>query len=259
MSKYVFLLKTQLSQIATYREDLVFNWLFKLFQMLVVYALWSISQQEPEELSRLFVYYTLFFLFFDSFTTAKISRWMSKDIMSGNLSTYLLKPINYPITLWIKQIALIVARVIIPIVLFLIFLFIRPDIAAPSSIINLVVFIISTIMCMVIWNLFVTIIGLFSFWINEVSQLQNVINLLLNIVIGRYIPLYLFPENLQNLIALTPANYLGGFQIQAYQGFATSEQIVQGFFVMSIWTLVFTIFAWFLYSKGVKVYEANGS
>lgn len=259
MSKYFFLIKTQLSQIATYRDDLVFNWIYKLFQMLVVYTLWSISQQSPNELARLFVYYAIFFLFFDSITTAKIARWVSKDVRRGDLNTYLLKPINYPLTLWIKQFAIIIARIIIPLIIFLAFILLRPDIAAPSSLLNLLAFLLTTILCLILWNLFVTIIGLFSFWITEVAQLQNVINLLLNIVIGRYIPLYLFPQHIKDLIALTPANYFGAFQIQIYQGFVTNSELLRGVGVMVVWIILFTFISWYLYTAGVKVYEANGS
>jgi len=259
MRKYLYLLKVNLSQIGSYRADLLFSWLTRVFQMAVVFILWSITQKTESEINRLFTYYILFFLFFDLVATGRITRIISREIRRGDLSGFLLKPINYIVGVWIKVLGFITARLIIPLGIVLILALIRPDILAPTSTINFLLFLASSFLFLFLWNFFVTIIGCISFWVNEVMQLLNVINLLLNIIIGRYIPLYLFPQNVQDIISLTPANYFGNFQISLYQGSLPNETIVRGFIVMIFWIITFAILTNILYKKGVRIYEASGN
>lgn len=227
--------------------------------MIVFLILWAVTQKTDAEIHRLIIYYCLFFLFFDLICTGRVARFISRDIRRGDLSSHLLRPISYISFVWIKVTSNIAARIIIPSILLIAFILIRPDIASPSSLINLLLFLLSTGFCFFLWNYFVTTIGCLSFWVNEVMQLLNVINLLLNIVIGKYIPLYLFSKDIQNFIALTPANYLGNFQILIYQGQLNSEEILKGFVIMSIWILVFLALTNILYKKGLKIYEASGN
>ena len=259
MHKYIYLLKVNLSLVSTYRTDLIFAWLYRLFQMLVVYALWSVTQTTEAELHRLFLYFALFYLFFDSITTAKISRWMSHEVREGTLSSYLVKPINFPLVLWIKQLGIVIARIVVPFLLFIIFSFIRPDIFAPEGVVNFLIFLITTVLGAILWNMFSTLIGTISFWVVEIAQLQNAINLILNIVIGRYISVYLFSDNIENIISLTPANYFGNFQILIYQGQLNTQDIIKGIVVMSVWTIFFFLLARFNYNRGLKNYEASGN
>lgn len=259
MRKYLYLLKINLSLIGSYRADLLFSWISRLFQMAVVFILWSITQKTDSEIHRLFTYYILFFLFFDLVTTGRIARLISRDIRRGDLNGHLMRPINYIAVVWIHVLSFIAARLIIPFIILIGFVLVRPDILAPSSFTNFLLFLISSIICFFLWNFFVTIIGAISFWVNEVMQLLNVINLLLNIVIGRYIPVYLFPKPIQDIISLTPANYFGNFQIQIYQGSLSSNDILKGFVVMIIWTIILAFITKVIFNKGVRIYEASGS
>lgn len=259
MRKYLYLIKMEFGQIGAYRTDLIFTWIYRLFQMLVMFILWSITQKTESEIARLFSYYFIFFLFFDSLLAGKIARWMSKDIRSGSLNAHLLRPINYPFTLWAKQLAQVSARVIVPGVLFVIFYIARPDVFAAASFWHLVFFFITALLGIILSYLFTTITGLWSFWVLEIAQTNNVISLLLNLVTGKYIPLYLFSAEVQNIIGLTPANYWGNFQIQVYQGHVSGDELLKGILVMIVWSGIFLMVAKWLYARGVKVYEANGS
>lgn len=227
--------------------------------MFVVVVLWSVTQKTEAEIDRLIIYFSLFYLIFDLICTGRVARFISRDVRRGELNGHLLKPVNYIAGVWIKVSSNIVARVLIPIILLVIFAFVRPDIAAPSSLINFVLFLISIGFCFLLWNFFVTIVACVSFWVNEVMQLLNVINLLLNIVIGRYIPLYLFPAEVQNFISFTPANYFGNFQILLFQGQLSAQEIVKGFGVMTFWIILFAIITNIIYKRGLRIYEASGN
>ncbi|MEP7103772.1 MAG: ABC-2 family transporter protein [Candidatus Dojkabacteria bacterium] len=259
MKKYLYLIKINFSQIGAYRSDMLFGWFARLFQLFIVFALWSITQKTDQEMQKLFIYFFLFYLIFDIFCTGRISRQISKDIRRGELNSYLLKPFNYIFSVWVKIGITTIARIIVPIILFIVLAFIRPDFAAPASLVHLILFFISSIFCIILWNLFVTIIGSLSFWVNEISQLQKVISLMLSVMIGKYIPLYLFPKQLQDIISLTPVNYLGNFQILIYQGGISSQDISKGMFILITWTIIFFFIAKFTYNKGLNIYEASGN
>jgi ABC-2 type transport system permease protein len=259
MKKYFYLLKINLSLISTYRSDLIFGWIYRFLQLFVVYTLWSVTQTSEQDLKKLLLYFLLFYLIFDSLQPARVARWMSKEIIDGTISSFLVKPINYPLVLWMKQTGQVLARLIIPIFIFIAMAIWDPVAYAPKSSLNFIVFIILTILSVLLWNLFITVIGSLSFWLNEISQLQNSINLVLNIFIGRYIPVYLFPESVKYIISLTPANYFGNFQILIYQGLLPREEIINGTIIMTIWTIIFLFISKFIYNRGLKVYEASGN
>lgn len=217
------------------------------------------TQNTDEELHKLFLYFMLFYLIFDALCTAKIARKMSRDIVRGTLNSFLVKPIDYPLTLWIEQTCKVLARIIIPIILFIILGFVRPDIFSPASFLSFIVFFITGITGVILWNVFITLIGTLAFWVQEVSQLQNAINLVLNIFIGRYIPVYLFSQSLRDLLSLTPANFFGNFQILIYQGQLPREEILKGVIVMLVWIIILSFLTKTLYNKGLRAYEASGN
>ncbi len=259
VSKYVLFLKNQISLITTYRFDLFWRWISNAFEIIVYFSLWSLTTNgQQTDIKRLIIYYALFFGIFHNLQTSRVASWMGDDISSGQLNHYLTKPINFPLAVIIRSSTILIARVTVPVFLLVIGSFVFPDYLSPSSIANLLLFIIFTFLGLLLWNLLMVIIGCLAFWLTEIRSLVVVFDIILSFIKGAFIPVYLFSPATKQVLALTPFSYFAAFPTDIYQGLISNNQLLSGFFTIIIWTLLLFILSRFLYSRGVRRYEAYG-
>lgn len=259
MKKYILLFKLHISSLAAYRVEFFAQWIYRLLSLGVYITLWSLTARSEEEMHRLVLYFCLLYLIIENLATLKAAKWFSDAVHTGELNSYLIKPLNFPITIIIKVLMRIAIRVMIPIVLFIFAALIRPDIFAASSTEGFVFFVIFSVFGLILWNLFAMTIATISFYGTEIGHLVVVIDLIINFFKGAIIPAYLFPETLQNILFFTPLNYLGAFQIKMYQTIPDMNEVLQALIIMFIWIGFFFVLFKILYSKGLKQYEALGS
>ncbi len=259
MGKYVHLIKINLSLITTYRFELFFAWIYRAFSFIVYYSLWSLTVTTVDERNKLILYFALFNLIFEPLGSGKMAKSMSKAIHSGEVNNFLLKPLNFPLFYLIKLLTRILIKITVPIIIFVIISIIYPGVFAPVSFVNFIFFIIFIILGLIMWNLFMTIMGSLSFWGTEIGSFLTVIDLSLNMLTGKYIPAYLFPENIQTFLSYTPIPYLASFQISIYQNDLADVELLKGFIVCGSWILILFMSYKIVFNKGLKAFDALGS
>lgn len=258
MKKYFWLLKANLSLATTYRFELYFNWIGKAFAFYVYYILWSLSADSIEEKQKLLVYFLLFHLFFELLSTGRTAKTMSKMIRNGEVNNFLLKPINFQMYAFLKTSGTIFAKVFVPTVIFIIFVPLFPSTLAPENVLHIPQFLLFVLLGVIMWNLFMANMGNISFWGTEIGSLLTVIDLGLNLLKGSYIPFYLYPNWLQELLFYTPLNYMGAFQISIYQSSLSFEEVLKALVICGSWILFFYGLNLFTYKKALKAFDALG-
>ena len=101
-------------------------------------------------------------------------------------------------------------------------------------------------------------LGLISFWVVRVSgifDLYFAVELLLS---GRLVPLRLLPPWARDLADLLPFKYSFGFPIELMLGRASRIEIVAGFFMQALWTVIGAGVLVVLWKRGVRRYAAVG-
>ena len=258
MNKYLILIKAQLGQISSYRFELVWGWIYRIISAVVYIALWSLSAENQDQSDKIISYFLLYHMLLNPLSTGKLARWISNAVHSGEVSNYLIKPISFPLVQLIRLISAIFARMAVPIIMLVVATLLWPQIFGPASLSHLVLFIVSVLLSIVLWQNIMLILGSIAFWGTEVHHFEVVIHLSLSIFKGAFIPAYLFSQQLQSALLTTPIPYLASFPIGIYQGDYSLEQITQGLVIALLWTLAFIVIFRFVYSKGLQNYDALG-
>jgi len=259
MRKYLLLLKNQISLVTAYRFEMVSRWVMSAFDIVVYVALWSLAVRgDPEKIKRVFLYFVLFYGVLHGLQTGKVAKWMAKDISSGQLNQYLVRPINFPLVQVIKSVTVLIVRSLVPILIVTVGILILPDYFAPVSALNLVLAVIFALLGLVLWNLFMVLMGAAAFWGTEIESLLTVVDLILNLLKGAYIPAFLFPARVSRLLSFTPIPYLNTFPIEIYQQPVSAGAIFSGLAVIWFWGLALGALATLAYRRGLRRYEAAG-
>lgn len=258
MAKYLTYLKSQLSLITLYRFDLFTRWIMNLFNAFAYYYLWLLTSPSPQEAAKLLGYFVLYWGIVNNLTSGKVANFMGKDIHSGEVNSYLIKPVSYPILVVIRTFVPILTRVITPILLIIVASFFYPKTFLPISFINFVFFIIFLFLGFLIWNLFISLIGFIAFFGTEVNQLTTVTDLVINLLRGAYIPAFFFPISLTKALSFTFIPLLASFPIKLYQETIDLNQIFFEFGVALVWIFIFYFLSKRLYASGLKAFEAQG-
>ena len=101
--------------------------------------------------------------------------------------------------------------------------------------------------------------GLLTFWFDQVLGLEQAYFALYIGLSGALVPLELFPDAVQAVIAYTPFPYMIDFPVQVLLGKVTGAELWRGLAVQGIWVLAFISLRLLLWRQGVKRYGAVGA
>lgn len=259
MRKYIALISSQISQVATYRLEFFTSSAMVFVRYVILVSLWQITAQNNKQAEeRLLVYFALSMVILSTYTS-KLSGNFSKMIITGDLNNYLLRPISPAVVSFANSIVKIVIRFLSPALLFLVAIILWPDTFAPSDFGSFLAFLALFSVGTIVWNLLMLLLAYTAFWTSANAGLRTVIDLVLTFFLGSFMPAYLFPQALQDFLSLTPIKYMAAFPIDVYQGRSDLSQIIIAFLVMGFWLIMLLLINQKVYKLGLKVYDANGA
>ncbi len=101
--------------------------------------------------------------------------------------------------------------------------------------------------------------GLFAFWTDQATALQNIWFALYFGLSGTLAPLTLFPEGLQRLLTWTPFPYLVDFPARVLLGAVEGPALWRGLALQAAWALAFIALRLWLWRRGLRRYGAVGA
>lgn len=186
------------------------------------------------------------------------SDTMQNDISQGRLTNYLLKPVIYPLSLYAKGLGETIASIILTIPVGLVFIYFLSD-TINLSIERVGLFIISLALSSVIGFFIWFIVGLLSFYMENIFGVQFMFWLVLSVFSGRTVPLDILPETIQHVADILPFKYLLFIPLQIINGTVTTTNALHGLLIALIWLLVLIIISQIIYRSGLKKYEGQGA
>ena len=204
------------------------------------------------------VAWSMFFYFsFMILNLRGISRMMMSDIKTGMIETLLPKPVNYlQYRMWWQ-----LGSGLFPfIVIFCIgAIMLALSIGIPASMLSLhfllsfiLVFILGAILSILIYS----IVGLAAFWIEEVSPLQWIIDKMVMILGGSYLPVALFPVFMYKIAIYSP---FGASHFITHTVYDTwKENAFQFIGIQILWILILWFFANIMFKGAQKKISVNG-
>lgn len=263
MKKYFLAAKNTWDETFAYRLNFSLWRIRIVMNLFVTYFLWlallgsrsSIFSYTKEQI----ITYILGTAFIGNMVFSSRSASIGDEINNGDLSNYLIKPINY-FTYWFfrdlgdKTMNLSFAFF----EFILIFLIFKPIFFIQTNLIYIILFLFSLFLSILILFLFNVLIGLLGFWVDQVWPLRFIFIIIIQFFAGSLFPLDILPKPLFLIFNFSPFPYLLYFPMKIYLGNLTFTNIFSGFLISIFWFFILLRIVNFLWHKGLKNYSAQG-
>jgi len=267
MKKYLHVLNIGIQNNLTYRFNFLARTLFGLIPLIAVLYMWRTiytgkgpgSMVGTYSLAQMISYYLLVTIV-DALTAVNEDDWqIAADIKDGNISQFLLKPIDYlayRLCLFVSGRLTYLAVAAIPLALFILYL--RHYFILPPDWTTFGFFLMSTALTALLQFFISYALAMLAFWVLEVSTFIFIVFAFEYIASGHLFPLDILPRALQQALFFTPFPYQLYFPVSVYMGKTSGLDLLRGLSMQALWVVVSYFAARFAWSRGIKKYSAVG-
>jgi ABC-2 type transport system permease protein len=267
MRKYLHVISTGLQNNLQYRFNYLTRTLFSFIPLFAMLSLWRTIYAhngrtgDASGFSQgMMIFYYLLVAVVDVLTAVNEDDWqIAADIREGNISQFLLKPVDYlwyRLSLFVAGRIAFIAMAILPLAGF-IFCF-RENWLWPASATAGMVFPVSLALTALLQFFISYAMAMLAFWLLEISTLIFILFAFEYLASGHLFPLDLLPPMVKQLLYLTPFPYQLYFPISVYLGKVSGPELWRGLAAQLLWVLAAYAFARFMWRRGVKRYSAFG-
>lgn len=186
--------------------------------------------------------------------------FLAITILNGEIVTKLIRPFTI---IWYDIANNLVEKLLksaIPIPLIVLFIILRPNLLTPTifQTKNILLFLISLLLAMVLAFTLDMIIGMLAFWLEDVFQIRRYKYLFESFASGLLIPFAFMPSFLTNTLGLLPFRFIisAPAEILTQQTIGLNTKTIITFQIS--WVFVVIILAVTLWHKGLKHYAPPG-
>jgi ABC-2 type transport system permease protein len=266
VNKYAYVIGIGIQNTLVYRVNFVFRACFGLIPLMATIFLWRAIFEGKDEatvaaytLAEMISYY-LVVTIVDALTAVTDDDWqIAADIRDGQISQFLLKPIDYlryRLCLFLSGRLIYTSIAFVPVTVFI--LFQAEYFVLPGDTATLGLFLISVTLTALLQFLISYTMALLAFWILEISTFIFILFALEHLAGGHLFPLDLLPPALGQLLAFTPFPYQMYFPVSIYLGKTTGLELWQGMAVQIFWVIAAYLFARWVWQRGIRRYSAVG-
>lgn len=267
MKKYWHVLNIGIQNNLTYRFNFLARSLFGLIPLIAMLYIWrAIYAGKPSvELTATYVFsemvsYYLLATIVDALTAVNEDDWqIAADIKDGNISQFLLKPIDY---LWYRLWLFVSGRITylavatLPLAIFIFCL--RRYFVLPPDWGTFGWFVISVGLTALLQFFMSYMMAMLAFWVMEVSTFIFILFAFEYIASGHMFPLNILPTALERALYFTPFPYQLYFPVSIYLGKTTGVELAKGLLIQLGWVIAAYLAARFAWNRGIKKYAAAG-
>lgn len=270
MNKYFSTFKISLSQEFVYKLNFVLWRLRSTIQILVFFFLWSsvFDAGGLDSSTSYFGYtresivaYSFLLILIRSIVMATKTTDVSGYVSNGELSNYLLKPINFFKYLISRDVSVKSLNIIFSFIeIAILYLILKPVLFIQTNPVQLLLFIISLIIASFIFFSIVMLANSAPFWVPEIGWgVQFLVTVIfVEFLSGAFFPLDVFPEPLFEFLKLTPFPYLVFVPIKIYLGDISMFENIKNLMIGGLWSIILWLLMNRVWKKGLKIYEAVG-
>ncbi len=195
-----------------------------------------------------------------TFSFHMVCLQISRMVKQGTLSFQLLLPQNFFVALYSKTFGKKVFDLTLSIILFGTIICIIPSLSGIKIDVRMIpFFLLAIVIGSIISYLIGVIIGVFSFFIEEIFSIIWIVLVVINFLSGQFIPLDLFPKAYVNIIENLPFSSFGYYPTKILIGSYSTSEIMSQFTIYGGWICILSFFAYVLWKIGIKKYSAAGA
>jgi ABC-2 type transport system permease protein len=267
MKKYWHVLNVGIQNNLTYRFNFLARAVFGLIPLIAMIYVWQKIYSGKSagatvgsySLGGMISYYLLTTVV-DALTAVNEDDWqIAADIKDGNISQFLLKPIDY---LWYRLCLFVSGRVtylavaVTPLAIFILYL--REYFILPLSWTAFGAFLVSTAMTALLQFFTSYAMAMLAFWVLEVSTFIFILFAFEYLASGHLFPLDILPPSLAQALFFTPFPYQLYFPVSIYMGKTAGAEMLRGLLIQALWVIAAYGMARFAWRRGIKRYSAVG-
>lgn len=265
MNKYWHVINVGIQNTLVYRMNFLFRSMFSLIPLFATISLWRAIFGEGETtvatytLAQMTSYY-LVVTIVDSLTAVTEDDWqIAADIKDGNISQFLLKPIDYltyRLCLYGAGRLVFTLCALLPVGLFILaqskYFVLPPDFATFGW------FCFSLVLTALLQFFISYTMALLAFWVLEVSTFIFILFAFEYIAGGHLFPLDILPPTMLKILHFTPFPYQLFFPVNIYLGRTSGDALINGLIVQAGWVVAGYCLARYVWSRGIRKYSAVG-
>jgi ABC-2 type transport system permease protein len=267
MKKYWHVINVGIQNNLTYRFNFLARSVFGLIPLIAILSVWrTIYAGKPGDsyvggytLGEMISYYLLVTIV-DALTAVNEDDWqIAGDIKDGNISQFLLKPVDYllyRLCLFFSGRVTYLAVTAAPLAIFILcfknYFVLPPDWATFGC------FLVSTALTALLQFFTSYAMAMLAFWVLEVSTFIFILYAFEYIASGHLFPLDILPVGLQRVMYFTPFPYQLYFPVSVYLGKSVGMNLARSLLVQAMWVLLAYGIARFAWARGIKKYSAVG-
>ena len=267
MKKYLHVFGIGIQNNLTYRFNYLTRTLFSFIPLFAMISLWRTiyagqghTGSQSDYTQAQIVFYYMLVAVVDVLTSVNEDDWqIAADIREGNISQFLLKPVDY---LWYRLCLFFAGRVTymfvacLPLAVFI--LCFNQYVVAPAGGVALAAFFVSLLLTALLQFFLSYTMAMLAFWVLEISTFIFILFAFEYLASGHLFPLDMLPASLQHALAFTPFPSMLYFPISVYMGKSTGNEVVTGLLTQLFWVLLVYALARFMWSRGIRKYAAYG-
>jgi len=268
MKKYWQVIKTTWQEYSVYRLNFLVWRLRSFIGFLTIYFFWcAVFLQATGEVFGWREGQILTYIFgvalVRSIVLSSRTIDVGGEINQGNLTNYLLKPLNFLVYWFSRDIADKLLNIFFTIFeLTLFFIIVKPLFFWQTNPTFLMTTVLAVILSIILYFYINFFLGMIAFWTPESWSgfwgPRFIFSIILEFFAGAIFPLDILPAPLFNLIKLTPFPYLIYFPLKIYLGQVNLLQILTGFGVCFFWIGIWYFIVEKTWRAGLRVYAAEG-
>jgi ABC-2 type transport system permease protein len=267
VEKYWHIIGIGIQNTLVYRVNFLFRATFGLIPLTATILLWKTiyagktdsAQIDAYSLSEMISYYLLITIV-DALTSVTEDDWqIAADIKDGNISQFLLKPIDYlgyRLCLFLSGRLIYTAIAIIPVTAFI--LLQREHFVLPPTLGAFAWFLVSLCLTALLQFFMSYTMALLAFWVLEVATFIFIAFAFEYLAGGHLFPLDILTPAVAALLNWLPFPYLCFFPINVYMGKTNGAALAQGLAIQAAWVIITYTLARLVWNRGIQKYSAVG-
>lgn len=264
--KYITVIKISTQRTLQYRVDTFLQWLISALSLVVPFSFWRTVYCERQEIlgyeiDEMMTYVVLTALLGRLLIYDGIHNEISMNIRDGKLSQFLWRPVNYKMYIFFSTTGKKVIGFILLLLLYSIFLIpmnMLDYLRINLSLRNIMLFIISGGLGMMISFFIYYILGMIAFWMLDCSALYIMVGTLFYFFAGGLFPLDMF-RGIKILSAIMPYQYQLFFPVKVLIGSMTCVLVLKGIGIQLIWCSILWGLSVIIWKHGIRRYSSVGN
>lgn len=263
MKMYWLVAKNTWIETLTYRLNFTMWRVRVTLELLTRYFLWLAIIPEGSSFLSYSQSQMLTYILLTSIISAIVESTRTSDIAAdineGNLSNYLIKPINYFMYWFSRDLGDKLMNILFMCIeLSIFFVVFQPPFIIQTNPFTIFSFLIAIFLA-IIAHFFISFsLSLIGFFNPETWAPRFIFFVALTFFTGQIFPLDILPTAIYSIVKLLPFTYLVYFPAKVYLGALEPIQVYEGLAIISIWTIMLYFLMKYFWQKGIKLYTAYG-